>query len=135
MLTGTISGVPGAVRAIANVERQTQGAVAKGMALGVKQGEGIVKGHARGRPGPRAVTGDFNRSIVGDFEVGAGVVFGQIGTNSAQGRRLEYGFVGADVLGRVYNQPPYSYLQPSVPAVTKAVETHIAAQIKGSLAA
>lgn len=135
MLTGTISGVPAAVAAIAQVETKTQAAVARGMALGVKQGEGIVKGNARGRPGPRAVTGDFNRSIVGDFEVGAGVVFGQIGTNSAQGRRLEYGFIGADVLGRVYNQPPYAYMQPSIPGVTNAVQSRISEQIKGSLAA
>lgn len=135
MLTGTVSGVPQAVAAIARVETKTQAAVARGVGLGVKQGEAIVKGHARGRPGPRAVTGDFNRSIVGDFEIGAGVVFGQIGTNAAQGRRLEYGFVGADVLGRVYNQPPYAYLQPSVPAVKAAVEQHVAEAIRGSLAA
>lgn len=135
MLTGTVSGVPEAVRAIAQVEHKTQAAVAIGIGRGVKLGEAIVKGNARGRPGPRAVSGDFNRSIVGDFEIGAGVVFGQIGTNAAQGRRLEYGFVGADVLGRVYNQPPYPYLQPSVPAVKAAVEQQVGDAIRGSLAA
>lgn len=37
-----------------------------------------------------------------------------VGTNAPQGRRLEFGFVGADALGRVYNQPPFPHVGPAV---------------------
>lgn len=129
-LTGVLDGVPAAVAAMAQVERQTQAAVALGMGRGIKRAEGIVKGKARGRPGPRAITGDFNRSIVGDYEAGDGVVFGQVGSNAAQAARLELGFNGVDVLGRRYNQPPYPYLGPSIPEVEAAVTDEIVAAIR-----
>lgn len=37
-----------------------------------------------------------------------------IGTNVPYARRLEYGFVGADKLGRVYNQAPHPYIRPAM---------------------
>ncbi len=36
-----------------------------------------------------------------------------VGTNRPQGRRLEDGFVRADSLGRVYNQPPFPHVGPA----------------------
>ena len=80
------------------------------------------------------ITGDFNRSIVGDSERAGGIVFGQIGTNAAQAARLEYGFSGADRLGRVYDQPPYPYLQPSVPEVSALVVAEVQSAIGRALA-
>jgi hypothetical protein len=68
-----------------------------------------IKAAASGRPGPRAVTGDYRRSINGRVRVTMDVAIGTVGTASPQARRLEYGFVGADRLGRVYNQPPYPH--------------------------
>jgi hypothetical protein len=68
-----------------------------------------VKAAASGRPGPRARTGDYRRSINSRVRLQAGVAIGTVGTNAPQARRLEYGFVGADRLGRVYNQPPYPH--------------------------
>src|SRR5688500_16885395 len=82
-----------------------------------------VQANASGRPGPNAPTGDYRRSwswepaggihagrdaqgrftsggLPGDFAVA------YVGTNKPQGRRLEFGFVGVDSLGRHYNQPP-----------------------------
>lgn len=37
----------------------------------------------------------------------------QIGTDSPYGRRLEYGFVGRDVLGRFYNQAARPHIRPA----------------------
>jgi hypothetical protein len=37
-----------------------------------------------------------------------------VGTDSPYGRRLEYGFVGRDKLGRVYNQAPRPHLRPAL---------------------
>lgn len=37
----------------------------------------------------------------------------EMGTNIVYGPRLEFGFVGKDSLGRVYNQPAYPYLRPA----------------------
>jgi len=131
VLTGTVSGIPQAVAVFAQVKRQTDTAIVQGMGRGIKRGEGIVKGKASGRPGPRVITGDFRRSIVGDFEASGDGALGQIGSNAAQAARLELGFVGTDVLGRRYNQPPYPYLGPSVPEVEAAVIEEITIAIQG----
>lgn len=79
-----------------------------------------VKGNASGRPGPRAVTGDYRRSINTRFGRTGGQFTATVGTNAPQARRLEYGFVGADRLGRHYNQPPYPHFGPAVLAVEPA---------------
>ena len=39
---------------------------------------------------------------------------GVVGTNVEYARRLELGFVGADSLGRIYNQLPRPYLRPAL---------------------
>lgn len=67
-----------------------------------------------GPPGPRNITGDYNRSWNATFQGNGTVSRGIIGTNKAQGRRLEYGFTGTDSLGRHYAQPPYPHLGPAV---------------------
>lgn len=90
--------------------------------------ETAVKRHASGRPGPRAITGDYRRSITSAIYVsGDGDQFtGVVGTNKPQGRRLEFGFVGVDALGRHYNQPPYPHFRPAIaeraPEFIKAVK-------------
>lgn len=72
-----------------------------------------VKAFASGRPGPNAPTGNYRRSWRTSFSNIGHTHIGQAGTNQPQGRRLEYGFHGADALGRVYNQPPYVHVQPA----------------------
>lgn len=72
-----------------------------------------VKAHASGRPGPRAVTGDYRRSITTEYGRYRGSRAAIVGTNSPQGRRLEFGFNGADSLGRVYHQPPFPHFRPA----------------------
>ncbi|MEU1908359.1 hypothetical protein [Streptomyces hygroscopicus] len=84
-------------------------------------GRAQIRGHASGRPGPNVITGDYRNS----WQVAnRGLPYGAqctIGTDRPQGRRLEFGFVGADSLGRVYNQPPFPHVQPSIPAITVAL--------------
>jgi len=36
-----------------------------------------------------------------------------VGSNIVYANRIEYGFVGADSLGRFYNQPPKAFLRPA----------------------
>ena len=38
----------------------------------------------------------------------------EIGTDAPQAKRLEYGFVGADKLGRVYNQAARPHIRPAL---------------------
>lgn len=73
-----------------------------------------VKANASGRPGPRAITGEYRRSINMDIRRGALGTVGVVGTNAAQGRRLELGFSGTDSMGRSYNQPPFPHFGPAV---------------------
>lgn len=72
-----------------------------------------AKANASGRPGPRAITSDFRRGI-GFLQPSAYTAV--IGTDKAQGRRLEHGFDGPDSLGRIYHQPPYPWLGPAFDA-------------------
>lgn len=88
-----------------------------------------VKARASGRPGPRAPTGDYRRSITTKVTSDpAGTITGAVGTNRPQGRRLEMGFVGVDSLGRRYNQPPYPHFGP---AFDETVEPFIEALEEG----
>lgn len=130
----SITGVSAVIARMNRLDDQVQKAGLVGMRRGMLLGQGIVRGHASGRPGPRVITGDFRRSIIGDVAAsGSGSVQGQIGSSAPQAARLEYGFVGADSLGRVYNQPPFPYLQPSVPEVTDAVVAEISAALSAVL--
>lgn len=84
-------------------------------------------------PGPNQATGDYVNSwkiqysalkAFGGFQVRAAVY-----TEAPQGRRLEYGFVGADSLGRVYNQPPYPHVGPAVEAIEPKLQADIEAML------
>lgn len=72
-----------------------------------------IKANASGRPGPRAKTGDYRRSWTTTLTLGTGGASATVGTNKPQARRLEYGFVGADRIGRVYDQPPFPHVGPA----------------------
>lgn len=79
-----------------------------------------VKANASGRPGPRRRTGDYTRTMNVEIVRQAAMVRATIGTNAAQALRLEYGFVGADSLGRVYNQKPLPHWGPMADWVERA---------------
>ncbi|MGD3109493.1 HK97 gp10 family phage protein [Streptomyces sp. YGL11-2] len=73
-----------------------------------------VQRNASGRPGPRVVTGRYRTSWQSEVHRAGPVVVAEVGTSAPQGRRLEFGFVGVDSLGRHYNQPPFPHLGPAV---------------------
>lgn len=73
---------------------------------------------ASGPPGPRIQTSDYNRSWNIRRTGNATHRRATVGTNKPQGKRLEYGFVGTDSLGRHYNQPPYPHVGPAVQEIT-----------------
>lgn len=75
-----------------------------------------VQGNASGRPGPRVITGKYRASWQSDVHRAGPVIVAEVGTSAPQGRRLEFGFVGVDSLGRRYNQPPFPHLGPAVNA-------------------
>ncbi|HEY1180252.1 MAG TPA: hypothetical protein VGF17_29190 [Phytomonospora sp.] len=80
--------------------------------------QGLTQRNASGRPGPNVITGDYRASWrVETLADGGGQVSRSVGTDRAQARRLEYGFVGPDSLGRVYDQPPYPHHGPAVDAI------------------
>lgn len=72
-----------------------------------------VRRHASGRPGPNVQTGQYLAAFYLEYRDGGAFV----GNPSPQTRRLEYGYVGVDALGRVYNQPPYPHFGPALAEV------------------
>jgi hypothetical protein len=59
------------------------------------------------------LTGTLRRSVHVELQASLGTQpAAVVGTNVAYARRLEYGFVGKDSLGRVYNQPPRPVWRP-----------------------
>lgn len=72
-----------------------------------------VRANASGRPGPRAQTGDYRRSIALTTSTQGDAVSAEVGTNMPQAWRLEAGFTGADSLGRVYEDPPRPHFGPA----------------------
>jgi hypothetical protein len=126
------AGVEGARELIAALEQgaaQTEllmGAVVEKAAADLVA---LTQQNASGRPGPRAPTGDYRSSWrsepVEDADPTA--VSRSVGTDRAQANRLEYGFVGADSLGRVYDQPPYPHHGPAVDVIDPAFEAAMGA--------
>lgn len=87
-----------------------------------------VKANASGRPGPRAQTGDYRRSISRQTTRGPGRITVEVGTNSPQGRRLEFGFWGmTDSLGRLFHQPAYPHFGPAADGMDETFPAAITA--------
>lgn len=84
-----------------------------------------------GPPGPRIITGDYNRSINMQMTSVLGNPTAEIGTNRPQGWRLETGFYGEDSLGRRYSQPPYLHFGPGLDDIAAPFEAAIAALADG----
>lgn len=90
------------------IERAQKQAVRK---MG-QRGVTLVRSYARGRPGPRRITGNYLRTInTATIDDGWGTT---VGSNAPQARRLELGFHGVDALGRSYAQPPYPHFAPAI---------------------
>ena len=99
----------------------------------VRVGVAAAKVNASGRPGPNVVTDQFRSGIDGrTARTGDGWV-GAYGSDAAQAWRLEAGFVGPDSLGRVFNQPPYPWLGPTVGPVSEFFVGRAGAAVRGVL--
>ncbi|MEV0446303.1 hypothetical protein AB0I46_46175, partial [Streptomyces spectabilis] len=61
------------------------------------------------------------------------VIVAEVGTNAPQGRRLEFGFVGVDSLGRHYNQPPFPHLGPAVATFGPLLVQELRSAVAGAL--
>lgn len=130
-ISGTLLGLTDLTSRVNQIERDMGRAVEKAMARTALGGQSIVRGKARGRPGPRVITGDYNRSIVGDWSRGGDIVAAIIGSNAPQALRLEFGFHGPDALGRFYNQPPFPHFGPSVPEIGDLGVREVTAAVGG----
>ena len=93
-------------------------------------------GHIPGTgPGPNVGTGDYRRSISQTNSRATGVATSTVYTNAPQGLRLEYGFVGADALGRVYHQPPYPHWRPAIAEIPDILTAEAQAVVAAGLRA
>lgn len=113
----SLAGFDRTIAVIRDIEGRAFKAGVTGLEAATQLGATTVKSYQGGRPGPRAITGDFRRATIGETQVSGNQAAGQIGNNSAQALRLEYGFRGRDRLGRNYNQPPYPSFTPAAPKV------------------
>lgn len=89
-----------------------------------------IRQNASGRPGPNVITGRYRsswRAETRPIPYGAQCT---IGTDAPQGRRLEFGFVGPDSLGRIYNQPPYPHVQPALPHIAEELRAQMRAAVE-----
>lgn len=82
-----------------------------------------VRAAASGRPGPRVQTGDYRRSIAqtNTHDAGGSPV-ALVHTNKPQALRLEYGFVGVDVLGRRYNYQGHPHWSVAAEGLQETLE-------------
>ncbi|MFE0257283.1 HK97 gp10 family phage protein [Streptomyces sp. NPDC059010] len=85
-----------------------------------------IQRNASGRPGPNVITGQYRASWDVRVRASGGQVTAEVFTDAPQARRLEYGFVGVDSLGRHYRQPPFPHVEPAFrqtqPAFLQALE-------------
>ncbi|MFD4394359.1 hypothetical protein [Kitasatospora sp. NPDC058478] len=79
--------------------------------------ETAIRAGASGRPGPGVQSGEYRRSWTTEVHATATGVEATVGTSRPQAARLEYGFSGADSLGRVYHQAPLPHVGPAVQRV------------------
>ena len=80
-------------------------------------------------PGPNVATGDYRRSWAMKVLPGEVLVF----TNSPQAARLEYGFVGADSMGRWVHASPYPHVRPALEEIQPQLVAAMRRLIAGSV--
>ncbi len=113
---------------VQRIERLEAGLQEQALGAALYTGALIVEADAKVRV-PK-VTGTLARSIHTEVRGATAVV----GTNVVYARRIEYGFVGLDSLGRRYNQPPQPYLRPALATNRDAVLATVAAELRSQLA-
>ncbi|MEU5428467.1 HK97 gp10 family phage protein [Streptomyces sp. NPDC020799] len=92
-----------------------------------------IQQNASGRPGPQVITGRYRASWQAQVTGGGPVVTAEVGSSAPQARRLEYGFAGADSLGRVYHQPPFPHLGPAVQQAGPKLTRELGSAVQAAL--
>lgn len=98
-------------------------------ALGVAR----IQQNASGRPGPMVRNTEEPNYRDSWKSQTSGIPYGAectIGTYKPQGKRLEFGFVGPDSLGRVYNQPPFPHVQPALGFIEDTLHAQMRAVVE-----
>jgi len=85
----------------------------------------LIQAMASGRPGPNVINDRYRPSWRVVSRRIPGGAAATVGTRAPQGRRLEFGFVGYDSLGRYYNQPPFPHVQPAMAVILPAFDRQI----------
>lgn len=92
-----------------------------------------VQQRASRRPGPRVITGQYRASWDSEVHRVGPVITGEVGSAAPQARRLEFGFVGVDSLGRHYSQRPYPHLGPAVEQAGPLIMQALGQAVDGAL--
>lgn len=129
-----ITGLKDLVKKLESLGAETAGPILENA---VRSGAQLVQNDARIR-GPYAnpkpdneLTGTLRRSIHIEVETTApGRAEATIGTDLVYAARVEFGFEGADSLGRVYHQPPKPYLRPALDENEPAIQREIGEALK-----
>lgn len=98
-----------------------------------EQMQQAIKAAASGRPGPNVISGEFRGGIALDVDGGPGHASATVSSDAPQAYRLEFGFHGADSLGRHYNQPPYPSFGPGFDATAPGFPVAVAAAVRAVL--
>lgn len=103
----------------------------------VKSGGMLVRNDAQRRgpydnpPSGNKLTHTLGRSIHVEVETTApGRAEATVGTDVVYAARVEFGFEGADSLGRVYHQAPKPYLRPALDENEDAIQREIGEALK-----
>lgn len=83
--------------------------------------------------GGEGTDGNTTGSDIGGQSSGRDFAEVKVGTNVEYAARQEFGFSGADSLGRVYNQPARPYLRPALESEKGAAEREIAGAVRAQL--
>ncbi len=78
--------------------------------------EDATKAHMQGRPGPERRSGALMASVAvrNVKSVGPGAWSSETAPETPYARRIEFGFHGADRLGRFYSNDPLPFLRPGL---------------------
>ena len=111
---------------IANLSKEAAGKAHKITVKYTAALQAQVQRNASGRPGPKAPTGNYRRSINRRTTKLVRSSYGEVGSSAPQAWRLELGFSGQDSLGRNYDQPAYPHFGPALDTVAPLFEQALA---------
>lgn len=113
--------------AMSQAARDTAGRV------GVKAAAMLVENDAKIKA--PFVTGTLRRSISTEIAQKGTIIWAYTGSRDVPyARRIEFGFVGSDSLGRTYNQAAQPYLRPALDGNKDAIVSEISAAVRDMIA-